>query len=59
MAHAEVTVKGEPTKRFFVKMLVRDIELYEAILDLIDNCVDGIVRTNKNRRNINKHMQSN
>ena len=34
-----------PTKSFFVEMLVRDIELRDAILDLLDNCVDGILRS--------------
>lgn len=34
-----------PTKDFFVRMLTRDIELQDAILDLLDNCVDGIVRS--------------
>ena len=34
-----------PTKRFFVEMLTRDIELDEAILDLLDNCVDGALRS--------------
>ncbi len=38
-------IKASPTKAFFVKMLTRDIELRDAILDLLDNCVDGIVRT--------------
>lgn len=38
---------GGPTKRFFVSMLTRDIELADAILDLIDNCVDGAMRTNR------------
>lgn len=33
-----------PAKRFFVEMLVRDIELRDAILDLMDNCVDGAMR---------------
>lgn len=33
-----------PAKRFFVEMLVRDIELVDAILDLLDNCVDGAMR---------------
>ncbi len=37
-------VKGEPAKEFFVKMLTRDIELHDAILDLLDNCIDGILR---------------
>jgi hypothetical protein len=36
---------ASPTKRFFVNMLVRDIELRDTLLDLLDNCVDGILRT--------------
>lgn len=36
---------ASPTKSFFVSMLTRDIELQDAILDLLDNCVDGILRT--------------
>ncbi len=40
------TVFGGPTKRLFVSMLTRDIELVDAILDLIDNCVDGAMRQN-------------
>jgi len=35
---------GAPTKDFFVGMLTRDIELSDAILDLLDNCLDGVVR---------------
>ena len=35
---------AQPSKRFFVDMLVRDIELADALLDLLDNCVDGILR---------------
>lgn len=35
---------GGPTKRFFVSMLTRDISLEDAILDLIDNSVDGAIR---------------
>lgn len=37
--------KAAPTKNFFVNMLTRDIELQDAILDLLDNCVDGILRS--------------
>src|SRR5438874_13660935 len=36
-----------PTKRFFVSMLTRDIELKDAILDLLDNCVDGAMRSRR------------
>ena len=38
------TVNAAPVKSFFVSMLTRDIKLEEAILDLLDNCVDGIIR---------------
>lgn len=34
-----------PAKRFFVEMLTRDIDLGDAILDLLDNCVDGAIRS--------------
>ncbi len=37
-------IDARPTKRFFVRMLVRDIELVPAIVDLIDNSVDGAKR---------------
>ena len=37
-------VRAEPTKRFFVEMLVRDISFEDAILDLLDNSVDGYVK---------------
>jgi len=43
-AIAYVPVEGSPVKSFFVEMLTRDIGLEEAILDLLDNCVDGIHR---------------
>lgn len=39
------SAKGSPTKEFFVEMLTRDIELNDAILDLLDNCLDGVVRS--------------
>lgn len=35
---------AEPTKRFFIEMLIRDITLEDAILDLIDNAVDSLCR---------------
>lgn len=37
----EVEINAEPTKTFFVDMLTRDIPLEQAILDLVDNSVDG------------------
>jgi hypothetical protein len=39
------SVPGSPAKNFFVNMLTRDIELHDAVLDLLDNCVDGVWRT--------------
>ncbi len=39
-----LVAQGSPTKEFFVGMLTRDIELSDAILDLLDNCLDGVVR---------------
>jgi hypothetical protein len=41
-------VDASPVKSFFVHMLTRDIKLEEAILDLLDNCVDGILRGKSN-----------
>lgn len=41
MAHS---AQGSPTKDFFVRMLTRDIDLNDSILDLLDNCLDGVVR---------------
>ena len=38
------TINAMPTKEFFVDMLIRDIPLERAILDLIDNCIDGAKR---------------
>ncbi|QDH68953.1 ATP-binding protein [Marilutibacter alkalisoli] len=38
------TAKAVPTKQFFVSMLTRDISLDDAILDLVDNCLDGALR---------------
>lgn len=37
-------ISAFPTKSFFVDMLIRDIPLQQAVLDLIDNCVDGAKR---------------
>ncbi len=50
----EHTIYGGPTKRLFVSMLTRDIELGDAILDLIDNCVDGAMRQSKDKLNEEK-----
>ncbi len=44
------TASARPSKAFFVAMLTRDIELRDAVLDLIDNCIDGIQRVIKEHR---------
>lgn len=43
------SIWGGPTKRFFVSMLTRDIQLSDALLDLIDNSVDGATRQLKGK----------
>ena len=48
MTSKHSTVDASPTKKFFVEMLTRDIHLEGAILDLLDNCVDGMRRSMKN-----------
>ena len=46
-----------PTKQFFVSMLTRDISLEDAILDLIDNCLDGALRiAEEDEVNYSKHF---
>ena len=44
--------QASPTKQFFVSMLTRDISLADAILDLVDNCLDGALRLAKGK-NVN------
>lgn len=41
---AKPNINASPAKKFFVEMLTRDIELTDAILDLVDNCLDGAMR---------------
>jgi hypothetical protein len=43
MAEVE-PIDAMPTKLFFVDMLIRDIPLERAVLDLVDNCIDGAKR---------------
>lgn len=47
-------VDVSPTKRFFVQMLTRDVTLEDAILDLLDNCVDGIIRQRKHPKDASR-----
>ena len=45
-----LTVDARPTKEFFVDMLTRDVRMAMAILDLVDNSIDGAIRTRKEKR---------
>ena len=49
-------VNAAPVKSFFVHMLTRDITLEDAILDLLDNCVDGILRSRPDRRDMHPYQ---
>ena len=49
---AKNTANGQPTKEFFVEMLTRDIEINDAILDLLDNCLDGVVRLSSGKNKL-------
>jgi hypothetical protein len=39
-----LAIKAEPTKELFIFILTRDIQTIDAIIDLVDNCVDGARR---------------
>jgi hypothetical protein len=39
-----------PTKSFLIKTLVKDIDLTEAILDLIDNSIDSHIQKKYRRQ---------
>ncbi|WP_404812364.1 ATP-binding protein [Capnocytophaga canimorsus] len=39
-------IQGNPTKTFFINMITRDISIKDAILDLLDNSIDGASRIN-------------
>lgn len=53
----ELVVRADPTKEFFIDMLVRDINLDEAIIDLVDNSVDGALRIRSagTKKSLNLH----
>lgn len=38
-------VDASPTKAFFIESLTRDLTLEDAILDLVDNSIDGAIQT--------------
>ena len=37
-------IQGNPTKSFFIQMITRDITINDAIVDLLDNSIDGASR---------------
>lgn len=41
-------IEGSPTKTFFIEMITRDISIEDAIIDLLDNSIDGANRINPN-----------
>ncbi|MCH8039502.1 MAG: ATP-binding protein [Nitrospinae bacterium] len=55
---ATETAKGEPSKPFFIEMITRDITLADCIMDLLDNCLDGINNWSKRKeRSLPKHQR--
>lgn len=44
----ERKIDARPTKDFFISMLIKDIGTTRAIIDLVDNCVDGARRLRLN-----------
>lgn len=59
MGEELLVASGAPTKSFFVNMLTRDIDLRDAILDLLDNCLDGVVRLKDTSNPDDKEYYSN
>lgn len=49
-------VHASPTKEFFISILIRDINLIDAICDLVDNAVDGATRLRKESTFENLHI---
>jgi hypothetical protein len=48
-------VDARPEKRFFVDMLTRDIELAPAIIDLVDNSIDGAKRSRPDQNDADRY----
>lgn len=54
------SVDANPTKEFFIEMLTRDIRLDRAIIDLIDNSIDGAKNlSNSNYSGFNVNITAN
>ena len=41
-------IEGNPTKKFFIEMITRVLSIEDAIIDLLDNSIDGANRINPN-----------
>lgn len=48
MSENIIKINASPTKPFFISMITRDIDLKAAILELIDNSIDGAKRLRAN-----------
>lgn len=54
----DLTISANPARRFFVAMLVKDIELMPAIVDLVDNSIDGAKRLRQPVADANRDVES-
>ena len=55
-------IEGSPTKQFFIDMITRDISIEDAIIDLLDNSIDGANRLataagKKDFKGLNLHVK--
>src|SRR5438552_9476444 len=46
----DIMIDAEPTKELFISMLIKDIPLTRAIIDLVDNSIDGARRLRGNEK---------
>jgi len=51
-------VYGDPTKDFFISMLIKDITLRDAIGDLVDNSIDAVKAKATNKDNLKDYIIS-
>lgn len=55
----KMIINANPTKDFFISMLTRDIDLKAAILELIDNSIDGARRSRLDENYDGLHIRIN
>jgi hypothetical protein len=53
------TVKASPTKRFFIAVLIKDIQLIDAVVELVDNSVDGAKAMSSGEDLTGRHIEIN